>query len=186
MSRTRLQCIAKQIHTAVARRIRTESCEEPHHCCNHNSITTRQVRMANGRENIYKSCWGTALAAHNRLLKITATDQLARDMDSQWARANDPFNSVHRLPPIVTKCGASNDNRMWVLRRMCHMATHLSVSVSSSDFSVDGLPGARPDPDPATGSCSERGRRVPLPQVAGPTWDRGQRLLAGRPPREPC
>ena len=112
--------------------------------------------MANGRENIYKSCWGTALAAHNRLLKITATDQLARDMDSQWARANDPFNSVHRLPPIVTKCGASNDNRMWVLRHMCHMATHLSVSVSSSDFSVDGLPGARPDPDPATGSCSEK------------------------------
>ena len=31
---------------------------------------------------------------------------------------------------------------MWVLRHMAHMVTHLAMSASSADFSVDGLRGS--------------------------------------------
>ena len=100
-----------------------------------------KVRMAKGREKISKSFVDTALTIHGRLLQIPDAERMLLEMDSNLAKDDNPFNSVHRLQAIVSKCGNSKENAMWVLRHMAHMVTNLSVSASSSDFSVDGLRG---------------------------------------------
>ena len=64
------------------------------------------------------------------------------EMDSTLAKDDNPFNSVHRLHTIVSNCGNSKEHAMRVLRHMAHMVTHLAMSASSADFSVDGLRGS--------------------------------------------
>ena len=73
---------------------------------------------------------------------IPDAERMLREMDSTLAKDDNPFNSVHRLQAIVSKCGNSKENAMWVLRRMAHMVTHLAMSASSADFSADGLRGS--------------------------------------------
>jgi len=100
-----------------------------------------KVRMAKGREIISKTFVDTALTIHARLLSIPAAEQLLLTMDSELSKGNNPFNSVHRLQAIVSKCG-NKENIMWVLSHMAHMVTNLSMDdSSSSDFSVEGLRG---------------------------------------------
>jgi hypothetical protein len=98
--------------------------------------------MAKGREPISNTFVDTAMTIHNRLLQIPATEAMLLDMDSNFTKDNNPFNSVHRLQAIVSKCGNSKENTMWVLRHIAHMVTNLSLSTSSSDFSVEGLRGS--------------------------------------------
>ena len=98
--------------------------------------------MAKGREPISKTFVDTAMTVHSRLLQIPATEAMLLDMGSNSTKDNNPFNSVHRLQAIVSKCGNSKDNTMWVLRHIAHMVTNLSLSTSSSDFSVEGLRGS--------------------------------------------
>ena len=85
---------------------------------------------------------GTALTIHARLLQIPEAERLLLELDSTLSKDENPFNSVHRLQAIVSKCGNSKENAMWVLRHMAHMVTHLAMSASSADFSVDGLRGS--------------------------------------------
>ena len=101
-----------------------------------------EVRMAKGRETISKSFVDTALTIHGRLLHIPAAEAMLLEMDSNLAKDDNPFNSVHRLQAIVSKCGNSRENAMWVLRHMAHMVSNLSMSASSADFSVEGLRGS--------------------------------------------
>ena len=146
------------------------------------------MRMAKGRERISKSFVDTALTIHARLLPIPEAERLLLEMDSNVVKGENPFNSVHRLQAIVSKCGNSKENAMWVLRHIAHMVTHLAISASSADFSVEGLRGS-----PRTGNrglidtilLKKEALGYPMPQVAGPTWDRGRCRLAIRPPREP-
>ena len=98
--------------------------------------------MAKGREPISKTFVDTAMTIHSRLLQIPAAEAMLLDMDSNSTKDNNPFNSVHRLQAIVSKCGNSKENTMWVLRHIAHMVTNLSLSTSSSDFSVEGLRGS--------------------------------------------
>ena len=106
-----------------------------------------KARMAKGRERISKSFVDTSLTIHARLLSIPEAERLLLEMDSSVVKDENPFNSVHRLQAIVSKCGNSKENAMWVLRHMAHMVTHLAISASSADFSVEGLRGS-----PRTGS----------------------------------
>jgi hypothetical protein len=66
-------------------------------------------------------------------------------MDSALPRDSNPFNSVHRLQAIISKCGnsptSSRDNTLWVLRHIRHMVLDLNMDPTTSDFSVDGLRG---------------------------------------------
>ena len=123
--------------------------------------------MAKGRERISKSFVDTALTIHARLLQIPEAERLLLDMDSSRSKDENPFNSAHRLQAIVSKCGSSKENAMWVLRHMAHMVTRLAPSASSAGFSVEGLRGS-----PRTGNRGlidaillgeERGPRLPLP-----------------------
>jgi len=75
-----------------------------------------KVRMAKGRESISKTFVDTALTIHGRLLQIPAVEAMLLEMGSNSAKDNNPFNSVHRLQAIVSKCGNSKENTMWVLR----------------------------------------------------------------------
>jgi hypothetical protein len=104
-----------------------------------------KVKMANGREKVSKSFVDTALTIHNRLLSIPAAEALLLDMDSALPRDSNPFNSVHRLQAIISKCGnsptSSRDNTLWVLRHIRHMVLDLNMDPTTSDFSVDGLRG---------------------------------------------
>ena len=103
--------------------------------------------MAKGRERISKSFVDTALTIHARLLQIPEAERLLLDMDSSRSKDENPFNSVHRLPAIVSKCGNSKENALWVLHHIAYMVTHLAIRASSTDFSVEGLRGS---PEPAT------------------------------------
>ena len=60
-------------------------------------------------------------------------ERMLLEMDSTLAKDDTPFNSVHRLQAIVSKCGSSKENAMWVLRHMAHRMTHLAMSTSSAD-----------------------------------------------------
>jgi hypothetical protein len=101
--------------------------------------------MAKGREPVSKSFVDTALTIHSRLLSIPAAETLLLDMDSALPRDCNPFNSVHRLQAIISKCGnsstSSRDNTLWVLRHIRHMILDLNADPTTSDFSVDGLRG---------------------------------------------
>jgi len=66
-----------------------------------------KVRMAKGRETISKSFVDTALTIHGRLLQIPAAEAMLLEMDSSLAKDEHPFNSVHRLQAIVSRCGNS-------------------------------------------------------------------------------
>jgi hypothetical protein len=104
-----------------------------------------KVKMAKGRETVSKSFVDTALTIHSRLLSIPAAETLLLDMDSALPRDCNPFNSVHRLQAIISKCGnsstSSRDNTLWVLRHIRHMILDLNADPTTSDFSVDGLRG---------------------------------------------
>lgn len=65
--------------------------------------------MAKGREPISKTFVDTAMTIHSRLLQIPAVEAMLLDMDSNSTKDNNPFNSVHRLQPIVSKCGNSKE-----------------------------------------------------------------------------
>ena len=84
----------------------------------------------------------TALTIHGRLLQISDAERMLLEMDSTLAKDDNPFSSANRLQAIASKCGSSQENAMWVLRHMAHMVTHLAMSASSADFSVDGLRGS--------------------------------------------
>ena len=98
--------------------------------------------MAKGRARISKAYVDTALTIHGSLLQIPDAERLLLEMDSTFAKDENPFNSAHRLQAIVSKCGNSKENATWVLHHMAHMVTHLAMSASSADFSVDGLRGS--------------------------------------------
>ena len=100
------------------------------------------VRMAKGREKISKSFVDTALTIHTRLLAFPSAEKLLLDMHSALPRDANPFNSVHRLQAIISKCGNSKDNTLWVLHHIRHMIIDLKVDCVSADFSVDGLRGS--------------------------------------------
>jgi hypothetical protein len=100
-----------------------------------------KVRMAKGREKISKSFVDTALTIHARLLALPSAEKLLLDMDS-LPKDQNPFNSVHRLQAIVSKCGNSKENTLWVLQHIRHMVLELHTDPGSSDFSVEGLRGS--------------------------------------------
>ena len=101
-----------------------------------------KVRMARGRERISKSFVDTALTIHARLLAIPAAEHLLLEMDSSFSRDANPFNSVHRLQAIVSKCGNSRENTLWVLQHIHHMVKHHNIDATSTDFTVEGLRGS--------------------------------------------
>ena len=101
-----------------------------------------KVRMAKGREKISKSFVDTALTIHARLLAIPAAECLLLEMDSSLPRDANPFNSVHRLQAIVSKCGNSRENTLWVLRHVHHMVMNHKTDPASTDFTVEGLRGS--------------------------------------------
>ena len=103
---------------------------------------TQRCGWSRGRENISKSFVDTALTIHGRLLQIPDAERMLLEMDSTLAKDDNPFNSVHRLQAIVSKRRGSKENATWVLRHMAHMVTHLAVSASSADCSVEGLRGS--------------------------------------------
>ena len=79
---------------------------------------------------------------------IPDAERTLLEMDSTVAKDGNPFNPVHRLQAIV-EVRKHQGNSVWVLRHMAHMVTHLAMSASSADFSVDGLRGS-----PRTGNCA--------------------------------
>jgi len=90
-----------------------------------------------------------ALTVHARLLSIPAAEKLLLDLDSSLPREGNPFNAVHRLQAIVSKCGNSRENTLWVLQHIRHMVLELKADACDHDFSVEGLVAAL---RPATGA----------------------------------
>ncbi|MFM7978014.1 MAG: hypothetical protein ACKPKO_01750, partial [Candidatus Fonsibacter sp.] len=98
-----------------------------------------KVRVAKGREVMFKSFIDTALTIHGRALGSPAAERLLYDMDN-LPRTRNPFNSVQRLQAIVSKRGNNKDHITWALEHFRHMVcAPADDKADSSEFTVDAL-----------------------------------------------
>ena len=126
-----------------------------------------KVRMAKGREAVTKSLIDAALTIHTRVLSMSSAETLVLGIDN-LPRQTHPFNPVHRLQALVSKCRNSKENILWVLEHIRHMVCGSSDPANNSEFSVEALRG-----NPKSGNrglvdviLPKKNIGPPLPQAA--------------------
>ena len=84
----------------------------------------------------------TALTIHARLVHIPEAERLLLEMDSTFAKDENPFQFS---PSPASHCVEGRELQGTcnvVLRHIADIVTHLAMSASSADFSVEGLRGS--------------------------------------------
>ena len=130
MSRSTVQRIYE---IASLRRLQTERREDA-------SVARIAELYKDLKNSITRSFVDTAFTLYSRVLSIPAAERLLLRMDNK-PKAENPFNSVHKLQVILNRAHRDQDLLLWLLHAIAHMVERLNIPAGHTDLSMGGLTG---------------------------------------------